>query len=101
MDLDNELECCIAVYLFLIDESEPVMTKGLTSIESLDNMIMTLSKYGTDMIPFTNYLNKKYNSSEVLWQDRAIEFFATTKAISFYKKIIRDLKIKLCLKDQK
>jgi hypothetical protein len=55
-----------------------------------------LSKFGTNMVPFTLYLNNKYQIYDgLLWSYSVKEFFCTAKSISFYKKIIRKLKIDL------
>ena len=48
------------------------------------------------MLPLTQYLNHKYKIyDELLWSYSAKEFFSTTKAVNFYRKVIRKLKIDL------
>ena len=55
-----------------------------------------LSENKTDMLPFTQYLNHKYKIyNGLLWSYSAKEFFSTTKAVNFYRKVIRKLKFDL------
>jgi hypothetical protein len=104
------LECAESVYEFLLDDStkkysRQMILKRMSSFEDIpafSNMMKTLKKYDTEMIPFTMYLNDKYNIHES-WLFNTIlttspkEFFSTTKAKDFYKIIIRELKLNLCL----
>ena len=100
------LECAESVYEHLIDDTSPKNYSSFENIPAFSNMMKTLKKYNTDMVPFTMYLNDKYHIHES-WLFNTIltkspkEFFSTTKAKDFYKSIIRNLKIELlCQKDQ-
>lgn len=92
------LECAQCIYNFLIDDVDYTSYKSISDIPSFRDMENTLDKYNTDMIPFTHFLNCKYQISSKLWENSPREFF-TTKSHNFYKSIIRKLKL-LCLKDQ-
>jgi uncharacterized pyridoxamine 5'-phosphate oxidase family protein len=104
------LECAESVYEFLLDDStkkysRQMILKRMSSFEdipALSNMMKTLRKYNIDMVEFTMYLNDKYNIHESCLFDSILtkspkEFFSTTKAKDFYKIIIRELKLNLCL----
>lgn len=87
----DELECCLSILDFLLENAEPPIPTPMQS-----KMDKILSKFGTDMVPFTQYLNNKYQIYDgLLWSYSAKEFFSTTKSIGFYKTIIRKLKIDL------
>jgi hypothetical protein len=94
------LECAQSVYLFLTDNTDINLNKSFESfmdIPSFQKMNIVLKKYNTDMIPFTQFLNCKYQISNKLWRVSPKEFFSTTKSHDFYKSIIRNLKLKICL----
>ena len=104
------LECAESVYEFLLDDStknysHQMILKRMSSFEdipTLSNMMKTLRNYNIDMVEFTMYLNDKYNIHESCLFDSILtkspkEFFSTTKAKDFYKIIIRELKLNLCL----
>lgn len=99
MNSNTELECCIAIYDFLIDD-KPIAT-NFGDCKSMHNMSLLLNRQNTSMVKFTQDLNIKYRIYDALWQKDAREFFGTTKGRDFYKRIIRNLKLELCLKDQK
>jgi hypothetical protein len=95
------LECAESVY-DLIDDTSPKNYSSFENIPAFSNMMKTLKKYNTDMVPFTMYLNDKYNIHESCLFNSILtkspkEFFSTTKAKDFYKIIIRNLKIELLL----
>ena len=94
--IDSEiLECSQAILCFIIDDSDPKMYNSFLDIPSLKNMNNILSKYNTDMVPFTIFINSKYKIySEPLWDKSAREFFSTSKSEMLYKNVIRELKIK-------
>jgi hypothetical protein len=99
MTLKEELEGCLLVLIHLEDDTFDE-TKGFTSFSEhppFINMRSYLKVYDHDMISFTNYLNYKYIGEERLWKNSAREFFATTKSRTFYKTIVRNHKLELCL----
>jgi len=94
------LECAQSVYFFLTDNTDIKLNKSFESfmdIPSFQKMNIVLKNYNTDMIPFTHFLNCKYQISNELWCESPKEFFSTTKSHDFYKSIIRNLKLKICL----
>jgi len=93
------LECAESVYEHLIDDTSPKNYSSFENIPAFSNMMKTLKKYNTDMVPFTMYLNDIHESclfNSILTKSPK-EFFSTTKAKDFYKSIIRNLKIELLL----
>lgn len=100
MNNNEILECAQVIHDFLTDNSDHTVYESFNDIPPFQNMNIVLSKYNTDLIPFTHFLNCKYNISNNLWVNSPKEFFSTTNSHSFYKRIIRDLKLKVCLKDQ-
>ena len=105
MELKDELKCAESVLEFLL-ESYPKekiyrLKKGITSVyndltttqEIMENI---LNENNVDMLSLTQHLNYKYNIYDgLLWSYSVKEFFYTTKAINFYRKVIRELKIDL------
>ena len=99
MTLKEELEGCLLVLIHLDDDTFDT-TKGFESFSEhkpFSNMESYLKVYDHDMISFTHYLNYKYIGEERLWENSAREFFSTTKSRIFYKTIIRNHKLELCL----
>lgn len=100
------LECAESVYKFLICEDDHTGYNSIDDIPSFRNMNEVLTKYNTDMVPFTIFLN----NGEPLWDKNKLpthclpngtpiqEFFSTENSRSFYKGVIRRLKIEMCLK---
>jgi hypothetical protein len=72
MDKKAELDCCVSILEFL----------------------MVLEINNTDMIPFTEYINQKYYNNYYNLDDLR-EFFSTNKSYTFYKCLIRKLKLEL------
>lgn len=94
MNNNEILECAQSIYEFLIDNSDHTIYKSYNDIPSFKKMNIVLSKYNTDMISFTHFLNSKYiMSNKLLWMKSPKEFFSTTNSHSFYKRIIRNLKL--------
>jgi hypothetical protein len=99
---DSEiLECSQAVYNFLIiDELDLINVVGsYNKLPHYKEMLDILKKYHMgDMISFTHYLNDKYRILEKpLWTGNAKSFFSNAKSHNFYKRVIRNLKLKLIL----
>lgn len=90
MGIKEELECSESVINFLLDKENPngIPTPMQSKMESC------LAKYSTNMVPFTHYLNLKYNlyDGSVNLQPN---FFFREESINFYIRIIRKLKIDL------
>lgn len=99
------LECAQSIHDFLMDDNNDFgrnySYESFMDIPVFKRMRETLSKYDTDMLPFTKFLNTKYKIyPEPIWcesQPTAKEFF-TTKSRGFYKIILRDLKVNLLVK---
>ncbi len=91
------LECAQVILNFLTDDTDRSKFSSFNEITSFQNMNIVLKKYNTDMTPFTFYLNSKYRMNEKLWDKSPKEFFSSKKGHDFYKMVIRDLKLKLCL----
>ena len=93
------IECSQVIYDFIQDETDISLFNNFNDIPIQKKMNETLRKYNTDIIPFTEYINKEYNIyPDPFWKNfSAREFFSTTKALDFYKTILRDLKLKSCL----
>lgn len=95
MDLKTEVKCAETVLNFLLEDQPqdkmPILPTPMQ--KKMDDM---LGENNTDMLPFTQYLNHKYKIYDgLLWSYSAKEFFSTTKAVNFYRKVIRKLKIDL------
>ena len=96
MELLEELKCCELVLTHLLDESYPV--SNFADHPPFKAMWDYLSEREHDMISFTEYMNDKYHIQEKpLWVNTAKEFYATTRSRIFYKTIIRNHKLELCL----
>ena len=99
------LECAQSVYDFLTDVTDITPDKIFNSIPSLKKMNDTLEKFGlnpADMVTFTIIVNNRFQIFEVyefreLLRRNSKDFFSTTKSHDFYRTIIRDLKLSLCL----
>jgi len=107
------LECTQSVYDFLIDDNDIRLNKSHNSFmenPSFKKMNDTLTKYGfgnewserADMVLFTITLNGLYkiydrNDFRKLLRDTPKDFFSTTKSHDFYRTILRELKLNLCL----
>ncbi len=111
------LECAQSVYDFLIDDTDIRLNKSFSSFNEIPvfkKMNETLVKYDfvkgsdvatksiADMILFTNFLNSKYGIYDVdvfgeRMKNDPKSFFSSTKSHDFYRTILRDLKLKLCL----
>ena len=109
------LECAQSVYDFLIDDTDIKLNRSydsLTEIPVFKKMNETLLKYdfgsgtpqgqGLNMILFTLTLNGLYkiydqNDFRKLIRNSPRDFFSSTKSHDFYRTILRDLKLKLCL----
>ncbi len=106
------LECAQSVYDFLIDDTDIRLNKSYNSfmeIPAFKNMNDTLIKYEftkhsdvADMVLFTITLNGLYkiydqNDFRELLRNRPKDFFSTTKSHDFYRTILRELKLNLCL----
>ena len=108
------LECAQSVYDFLIDDTDTDirLNKSYNSfmeIPAFKKMNDTLIRYEftkhsdvADVVLLTLTLNgvwKIYeqNSFRELLRDTPKDFFSTTKSHDFYRIILRDLKLKLCL----
>ena len=93
------LECGQSIYDFLLDDTDIQTNMPFMEMPSFKKMNDVLSKNNTDMVPFTEFLNSKYNiyPKPLWWNFSARQFFSTTKALDFYKTILRDLKLKSCL----
>jgi len=108
------LRCVESVYEFLIDDTDIRLNKSFNSfmeIPTFKKMNETLVKYDfvkdsgvADMILFTLTLNGLYkiyekNDFRKLIRNSSKDFFSSTKSHDFYRIILRDLKLKLCLRD--
>ena len=104
------LECTQSVYDFLIDDTDIRLNKSFNSfmeIPAFKKMNDTLVKYELyhgqkNMVLFTLTLNDVYkiyeqNSFKKLIRNSPKDFFSSTKSHDFYRTILRDLKLKLCL----
>ena len=109
------LECAQSVYDFLIDDTDDTdirLNKSFSSFNEIPvfkKMNETLVKYDflkdsgvADMILFTLTLNGLYKMYEQNYFRKLIrtsprDFFSSTKSHDFYRIILRDLKLKLCL----
>lgn len=105
------LECAQSVYDFLIDDTDIRLNKSFSSFNEIPvfkKMNETLVKYDfedsgvADMILFTLTLNGLYKMYEQNYFRKSIrnnpkDFFSSTKSHDFYRIILRDLKLKLCL----
>jgi len=103
------LECTQSVYDFLIDDTDIRLNKSYNSfmeITAFKKMNDTLVKYEflkyADMVLFTLTLNGLYkiyeqNDFRKLIRNSPKDFFSSTKSHDFYRTILRDLKLKLCL----
>ena len=109
------LECTQSVYDFLIDDTGVKLNRSydsLTEIPVFKKMNETLIKYdfgsgtpqgqGSNMILFTLTLNGLYkiyeqNDFRKLIRNSPRDFFSSTNSHDFYRIILRDLKLKLCL----
>ena len=94
MDLNTEVKCAESVLNFLLEgETEGIISIPTPMQKKMDDV---LGENKTDMLPFTQYLIHKYKIYDgLLWSYSAKEFFYTTKAVNFYRKVIRKLKIDL------
>ena len=96
MTISEELKCCELVLIHLNDESYP--KSNFNDHPPFQLMWDYLMKHNFDMISFTEYLNEKYDIQKIpLWVNTAKEFYATDKGKNFYKTIIRNHKLELCL----
>lgn len=106
------LECVQSVYDFLTDDTDirPNLSfSSFNEITSFKKMNDTLEKFGfigsglnPDMATFTIIVNNRFQIFKVyefrqLLRNNPKDFFSTTKAHDFYRTIIRDLKLSLCL----
>ena len=100
------IECMQSVYDFLIDDNDIRLNKSFNSFMEIPvfrKMNETLEKCGfRDMTVFTLVLNSKwkiYDQGEfrLLLRNRPRDFFSSTKSHDFYRTVIRDLKLSLCL----
>lgn len=106
------LECVQSVYDFLIDDTDIRLNKSFSSFNEIPvfkKMNETLLKYDfvknsdvADMVLFTLTLNSKWkiyeqNDFRKLIRTSTKDFFSSTKSHDFYRTILRDLKLKLCL----
>lgn len=106
------MECAQSVYDFLIDDTDIRLNKSFNSfneIPAFKKMSETLIKYEfvrysdvADMVLFTLTLNGVYkiydqNSFRKLLRDTPKDFFSSTKSHDFYRTILRELKLNLCL----
>lgn len=112
---DLELfECAQSVYDFLVDDIDinlNITFNSFMNIPSFSKMNEILKKYDfgseeyisdSDIIVFTLVLNSKFkiydqNNLRNLLKENSKNFFSTTKSHDFYRTIIRDLKLKICL----
>ena len=108
------LECTQSVYDFLIDDNDIEKNKSLNSfmeIPTFKKMNETLVKYEfvhgqKNKVLFTLTLNDVYkiyeqNGFKKLIRNSPKDFFSSTKSHDFYRIILRDLKLKLCLNQRK
>ena len=106
------LECVQSVCDFLIDDTDIRLNKSHSSfmeIISFKKMNDTLVKYEfakhsdvADMVLLTLTLNgvwKIYEQNDFrkLLRDTPKDFFSSTKSHDFYRTILRELKLRLCL----
>ena len=106
------LECAQSVYDFLIDDTDIKLNKSFSSFNEIPvfkKMNETLVKYDfvknsdvADIVLFTLTLNSKWkiyeqNDFRKLLRTSPKDFFSSTKSHDFYRTILRDLKLKLCL----
>jgi hypothetical protein len=104
------LECTQSVYDFLIDDTDIRLNKSFSSFNEIPvfkkmNEVLVKYDFGSDvadMILFTNFLNSKYGIYDVdvfgeRMKNDPKSFFSSTKSHDFYRTILRDLKLKLCL----
>ena len=97
------LECAQSVYDFLIDDmerKEPIPA----NIPTNEKMNETLSKYGltNDIGVFTIILNNRFKIYEEFsfrsyLRNNPREFFSSTNSHDFYRTVLRELKLNLCL----
>ena len=106
------LECAQSVYDFLIDDTDIRSNKSFSSFNEIPvfkKMNETLVKYDfvensdvADMVLFTLTINGLFriyeqNDFRKLIRTSPKDFFSSTKSHDFYRIILRDLKLKLCL----
>lgn len=102
MDNDSLIECCQSVLDFLIEDDEEFKnsTGSFTYLPHYKKMIEVINKYEMgDMISFTKFINRKYRiyPDPIFVDGKAKEFF-TKNGVSFYKGVLRELKINKILK---
>jgi hypothetical protein len=90
------LECTQSVYDFLIDDTDIRLNDTLIKYD------FTKHSDVADMVLFTITLNGLYkiydrNDFRKLLRDTPKDFFSTTKSHDFYRTILRELKLNLCL----
>lgn len=105
------LECAQSVYDFLIDDTDIRLNLSFNSFNEVPafkrmNEVLIRNGFGekecADMILFTLVINSKwkiYDQEEfrILLRNNPKDFFSSTKSHDFYRTIIRDLKLNLCL----
>jgi hypothetical protein len=106
------LECAQSVYEFLIDDEDINLNKSFNSFmefHTFKKMNETLTRYGcckengvVDMVGFTTMLNNRFKLYDIdIFEERMINdpksFFSTTISHNFYRTILRELKLNLCL----
>jgi hypothetical protein len=105
------LECVQSVYDFLIDDTDIRLNKSFSSFNEIPvfkKMNEILVKYDfedsgvADMILFTLTINGVFriyeqNDFRESMRNNPKNFFSSTKSHDFYRIILRDLKLKLCL----
>lgn len=92
MDSKSDLDCCVAILEFLIDDSDHRNFNNFNDIPKFKRMNEVLGINKTDMIPFTDYINSKYYNNSYNLEDIK-GFFRTEKSHNFYKRLIRYLKL--------
>lgn len=102
------LECAQSVYDFLTDDIDIRLNLSFDRVGLINRMNEVLIRNGFgekecgDMILFTLVINSKwkiYDQGEfrILLRNNPKDFFSSTKSHDFYRTIIRDLKLSLCL----
>ena len=99
------LECVQSVYDFIIDDTDTSGFRSFSDIPVNEKMNETLSKYGftNDISVFTIILNNKFKIYEEFsfrsyLRNKPRDFFSSTNSHDFYRTIIRELKLNLCLR---
>ena len=99
------IEISQSIYDFLMDETDHKKYSSLSDIPALKKMESTVSKYNTDMIPFTQFLYKKFypeyypQFKSIINSD--IRGWFQTYSRPFYRMVLRKFKLELlCQKSQ-